>query len=312
VEVTYDSWMDEVKLLSAVEFIDCIQGQDIPIVVVEADFLLRDVFEKASKLKLLGVCRADANQIDLGAATEFGVCVVNTPARNDVAVAELSMGLMLSLVRGIPRAHRMVSSGEWVNPTQAYFSLRGTELTGKTVGIVGFGAIGRRLSRMLSGFDAVVQASDPHVGVEVFKQFGVRRVDLDELMSTSDFVCLHCATVAETSGLIDARRIGLMKPTAYLVNAASAYVIDMKAIIEALREKRIAGAGFDVYETWPVQADNPLLKLDNVVLTPHTGGSTWETITRYSNMIVDDVERFVRGERPKHMLNPEAWEKRER
>lgn len=312
VEVTYDNWMDEVKLLSSEEFIDWIQVRDTGIIVVEADFIFRDIFEAAPNLKLLGICRADTNHVDLEAATAFGVTVINTPARNDFAVAELTMGLMLSLARSIPRAHKMVSSGEWVNPTAAYFTMRGTELTGKTVGIVGFGAIGRRLTRMLSGFDATVLAYDPHVAGGVFDDLGVTAVDLDELMGRSDFVCLHCATVPETTGIIDARRIGLMKPTACLVNAASAYVIDMEAIVEALKEKRIAGAGFDVYETWPVRADSPLLELDNVVLTPHTGGATWETIDRYSNMIVDDVERFLKGERPKYLLNPEGWEKRER
>jgi D-3-phosphoglycerate dehydrogenase len=312
VEVTYDNWMEEVKLLSSEEFIDCIQRQDMGIVIVEADFLFRDVFEAAPKLQLLGICRADTNHVDLAAASEFGISVINTPARNDLAVAELAMGLMLSLVRGIPKSHRMVSSGEWVDPTAQYFGLRGTELTGKTVGIVGFGAIGRRLARMLCGFDGTVLAYDPYVSKDMFTGSGVTPVELDELMSRADFVCLHCATVPETAGLIDARRIGLMKPSAYLVNAASTYVIDMEAIVQALRDKRIAGAGFDVYETWPVAADSPLLELENVVLTPHTGGATWETIARYSNMIVDDVERFLKGERPKYLLNPGGWEKRER
>jgi len=311
VEVTYDSWMPDLKLLSPDEFIDVIEGQDTGIVVVEADFILREVFERAPKLKLLGICRADTNHVDLEAATAFGVSVINTPARNDLAVAELAMGLMLSLARNIHGSHSMVSSGAWVDPTAAYRTLRGSELTGKTIGIVGFGAIGRRLTRMVSGFDATVLAYDPYVGADVFEQLGVTPVELDDLMRRADFVCLHCATVPETAGMIDARRIGLMKPTAYLVNAASAYVIDNEALVQALREKRIAGAGFDVYDAWPVNPDSPLLGLDNVVLTPHSGGATNETIARYSNMIVDDVERFLKGEHPKNLLNPEAWDKRE-
>ncbi len=113
-------------------------------------------------------------------------------------------------------------------------------------------------------------------------------------------------------GLINAQRIALMKPTAYLINAANAYVIDNEAVIRALQEKRIAGAAFDVFETWPVRPDSPLLKLDNVVLTPHIGGATDETVMRHSQMIADDIERFLRGERPKNLVNPKVWEKRGR
>jgi D-3-phosphoglycerate dehydrogenase len=310
-EVIYENWMegkDGLSLLKPEEWIERIEGEDIEIVVVEADFLFRDVIEKASKLKFIGTCRADTNLIDVEAATQHGIVVVNSPARNDVAVAELAVGLMLSLIRNIPKSHSMVSSGSWVDPTAAYFTLRGTELTGKTVGIVGFGAIGKRVARMLKGFDTRVLAYDPYVSTETFAEFGVTPSELDELMSQSDFVTLHCITNEGTAGLIDARRIALMKPTAYLINAASTYVIDMDAIAQALREKSIAGAGFDVYESWPVSADSPLLELDNVVLTPHIGGASYETIIRYSNMVADDVERFIKGERPKNLINPQVWD----
>ena len=308
-EVTYESWMDTSKLLSSEEFIDRIQGQDIAIVVIEADFVSREVFEKATKLKLLGVCRADLHQVDVEAATEHSVLVVNTPARNDVAVAELTVGLMLSLVRKIPAAHNMVRSGEWVDPTAAYFSLRGTELTGKTIGIVGFGAVGRQVARRISAFETSILVYDPYVEHDKIKEMGAKPLELDELMAQSDFVTLHCPAGPETMGLINSYRISLMKPTAYLVNTASTFVIDGDAIVQALRERRIAGAAFDVYETWPVRADSPLLELDNVVLTPHIGGATDETVVRHSQMIADDIERFLRGERPKNLLNTQVWDK---
>lgn len=311
-EVLHESWMDTSKLLSSEEFVERIQGENIEILVVEADFVMREVFEKATKLKLLGVCRADLTNVDVKAATDHGVPVINTPARNNVAVAELTVGLMLSLVRHIPDAHHMVISGQWVDPTAAYFNLRGSELTGKTIGIVGFGAIGRHVAKMLSGFDTTVLASDPYVTAEKMRELGVKRVELDELLAQSDFVTLHCISVPETMGLISAQRIALMKPTAYLINAANAYVIDNEAIIRALKEKRIAGAAFDVFETWPVRPDSPLLKLDNVVLTPHVGGATDETVMRHSQMIADDVERFLRGERPRNLVNPKVWDRRGR
>lgn len=305
-DVQYENWMDTKKLLSSDEFADRIQGQDTEIIVIEADFMFREVFEKAPKLKFLGVCRADVTHVDLEAATEHGVLVVNTPARNDVAVAELTVGLMLGLARHVPAAHNMVTSRSWVDPTAAYFTWRGTELTGKTVGIVGFGAIGRKVAKMISGFETTILVYDPYVAPEPLEQLGARAVELDELMARSDIVTLHCSVTQDSMGLISEQRIALMKPTAYLVNAASTFVIDMNAIVDALQNKRIAGAAFDVFESWPVKADSPLLDLDNVVLTPHIGGATFETVVRYSQMMADDIDRFMRGERPKNLVNTQV------
>ncbi len=309
-DITYESWMDTNKLLCAEEFIERIQGQDIEIVVVEADFVPREVFEGATKLKFLGLCRADAVYIDVKAATEHGVLVVNTPGRNAVAVAELTIGLMLALLRNIPKAHQMVSSGSWVDPTAAYFSMRGAELSGKTVGIVGFGSIGRQVAKRLRAFEVSILAYDPFVDPSKIREAGAKPVKLNELMKKSDIITLHCSTVPEAMGLIGAEKIALMKPTAYLINAASAFVIDNEALIKALKEKCIAGAAFDVYETWPVRPDCPLLKMSNVcLLTPHIGGATDETIMRHSQMMVADIERFLAGKRPKNLLNPQAWGK---
>lgn len=307
-EVTYESWMDTRRLLSSDELIGRIQEEDIGILVIEADFVGREVFEGATRLKLLGVCRADVSHVAVDAATEHGVLVVNTPGRNSVAVAELAVGLMLALLRSIPAAHNMVRSREWVDPTAAYFSLRGAEITGKTIGIVGFGAIGRQVARRLSGFETLILVYDPYVNVQEISEIGASPVGLDELMGQSDIVTLHCPVAPDTLGLIDSRRIALMKRTAYLVNTASTFVIDGDAIVKALREKRIAGAAFDVYETWPVRPDSPLLDLDNVVLTPHVGGATAETIMRHSQTVVDDIERFLRGERPRNLVNPKVWD----
>ncbi len=308
-EVTYESWMDTRRLLSPQEFVERIQGQSMEIVVVEADFLPREVFEKASKLKFLGVCRADVGHIDIAAATEHGVMVVNTPARNAIAVAELTIGLMLCLARHIPAAHTMVQSGGWTDPTAAYFNMRGTELWAKTIGIVGFGAIGQQVARRLDAFDTSILVYDPYVSPEGIRALGATPSGLDDLMQQSDFITIHCSTTAETVCLVDARRVALMKPTAYLVNAASAYVVDEEAIVSALREQRIAGVACDVYKTWPVKPDDPLLKLDNVVLTPHIGGATEESVARHSQMIADDVQRFLRGEHPRNLMNPEVWGK---
>lgn len=308
-DVIYESWLETRSLLSSEEFIDRIQGQDIEIVVIEADFLSREVFQKARKLKLVGACRGDVTHVDMAAATEHDVLVINTPARNATAVAELTVGLTLALVRNIPAAHQMVSSGGWVDPMAPYLSLRGTEVARKTIGIVGFGAIGQRVARRLSAFETSILVYDPHVAPERIKKLGAQPLELDALMQQSDLVTLHCSSAPETTGLISAQRIALMKPTAYLVNTASAYVVDNQALAQALKERRIAGAAFDVYQTWPVKPEDPLLKLDNVILTPHIGGATEETVVRHSQMIADDIERFLAGQRPQNMLNPQVWEK---
>lgn len=306
-DVIHENWMDTKRLLSSQEFVRRIQEQDIPIVVVEADFVQREVFQKAPRLKFLGVCRADVVQIDVAAATEHGIPVVNTPARNAVAVAELTVGLMLSLLRRIPAAHDMVSSGKWADPTDAYFHMRGSELWRRTVGIVGFGAIGRQVARRLVAFESTVVAYDPYVGSEEMKELGVAKVELDEIMKQSDIITVHCTTTPETVGLISAHRLSLMKPTAFFVNAASAYVVDEDALIQVLKERRIAGAAFDVYKNWPVKVDDPILKLENVVLTPHIGGATDESVLRHSQMMAADIERFLRGERPRNLVNPQVW-----
>ena len=306
-EVIHENWMDTKKLLSSQEFIQRIEEQDIPIVVIEADFVQREVFEKARRLKFLGVCRADVVQVDVTAATEHGIPVVNTPARNAVAVAELTVGLIFSLLRKIPAAHDMVSSGKWTDPTDAYFHMRGSELWQKTVGIVGFGAIGRQVAKRLLAFESAILAYDPYVSLREMEELGATKVDLEELLKQSDIVTVHCATNRETVGLISGKDLSLMKPTAYFVNAASAYVVDEEALVRILRERRIAGAAFDVYKNWPVKPDDPVLKLDNVVLTPHIGGATDESVLRHSRMIADDIERFLRGERPRNLVNPQVW-----
>ena len=307
IEVIYESWMETRKLVSADELVARIQGQDIGIVVVEADFLFRDVFERADRLKLVAVCRGTVTQVDVAAATEHGVIVLNTPGRNAVAVAELTVGLMLSLVRKIPAAHRLVMSGGYSDPIDPYISLRGTELAGKTAGIVGFGAIGQQVAKRLIAFDTSILVHDPYIDPLEIKMLGAKPAELDELVTQSDFITLHCPAVPATKGMIGPDLIARMKPTAYLVNLTSAGVVDREAIISALKGGRIAGAAFDVFDTLTVPSDHPFLQLDNVILTPHIGGATHETIERHSRMIADDIERFIRGERPANMLNPEVW-----
>ncbi|MFQ5996201.1 MAG: 2-hydroxyacid dehydrogenase [Dehalococcoidales bacterium] len=307
-EVICESWLDTRKLLSPEELVERIESGNLQIVVIEADFVFDEVFEKTNKLRFIGVCRASVNNVDVNAATKHGVLVVNTPARNAVSVAELTVGLMLSLARRIPQAHYLVKAGQWVDPVGPYISMRGLELAGKVVGIVGFGAIGSEVARRLRAFDMAVLVYDPHLTPQEINKAGARQVNLHALMKESDFISLHCPVSPETAGLIGAEEISLMKPAAYLINTGGWEIVDEAALFQALEERRIAGAAFDVYQTHPVSPDSRLLKLDNVLLTPHIGGATEGTVTRYSRMMVKDIIRFLDRKRPKNLVNPEVWQ----
>ena len=211
---------------------------------------------------------------------------------------------MLALARRIPEGHGYVVGGRWVNPVAPYVELRGLELAGRTLGIVGLGAVGRRLADMAGAIGMTCVAHDPYAAGP---PPGIRLVDLDELMARSDFVSVHASLTGETGGLIDSRRLALMKPTAYLVNLSGAGIVDRDGLVGALETGAIAGAALDVFETQPIAPDHPLLALDNVILTPHVAGATEETIERHSMMMVSDVLRFLDGERPVNLVNPEVW-----
>ena len=307
IEVIHESWMDTGRLLSPEEMIERIQSQDLQILLIEADFVFDEVFECADKLRFVGICRGAVNHVDIDAATEHGVLVVNTPARNAVSVAELTIGLMLSLARHIPTAHSMIQSRKWLDPVDPYISLRGVELAGKVAGIVGLGAVGFEVARRLRAFDMAVLVYDPYINPEKIAKAGAKQADLRELMEKSDFVTIHCSASTETAGLVGPDMIDLMKPTAYLVNTAGWEIVDERSLLDALKQRRIAGAAFDIYQTHPVPLQSPLLELNNVVLTPHIGGATDGTVERYSRIMAEEIERFVEGKRPQNLVNPQVW-----
>jgi len=180
------------------------------------------------------------------------------------------------------------------------------ELTGKVAGIVGLGSVGREVASRLLALGMKVLAFDPFVGAEEMAGLGVEKVELDRLLGEADFVTLHCPVSPQTFSLIDEEKLRLMKPVAYLINTAGWEVVEEKAILKALKERWIAGAAFDVFQTHPLSPSSPLLKLDNVILTPHLGGATHDTIERYSRTMVEEIERFLRGKRPLNLLNPEV------
>ena len=306
VDVVYRPWTETRRLHSPEELIEALQWTAASILVVEADFVFEEVFEAAPGLRFVGVCRQAFNQVDVETASQRGVLVMHAPGRNAAAVAEMTIALMLALARHLLPAHQMVKGGLWRDPVEAYLSFQGRELGGSVVGVVGAGHVGAEVVRRCAALGARVLAYDPFVPESRLRALGARAASLAELMRRSDFVTLHAALTESSERLIGADMLALMKPGAYLVNTAAAGLVDGQALLRCLEERRIAGAAFDVFEGQPLPASSPYLKLENVILTPHIGGATAETVERHSRMIVEDIERFLDGRRPRRLVNPEA------
>jgi phosphoglycerate dehydrogenase-like enzyme len=305
--VTHESWLQTQRLYAPEELGERLRKDEVGFLVVEADFVFEETFEGAPGLEMIGICRNALNHIDLDAATAKGVLVVNAPGRNAIAVAEHTLGLMLALARRIPQAHRFVSDGAWTDPVGGYSKFQGTELAGKAAGIVGLGAIGRLVAQRLVPMGMQVIAHDPYVTPEAAAAAGAELVALDDLLARADFVLIHAPATASTMGLIGHAALALMKPTARLINPSAPGVVDEDALADALEADRIAGASLDVFEGHPLPENSRLRSLNNVVLTPHIGGATSETVHRQSRMITNDILLVLRGEQPVHLVNPEAW-----
>ncbi len=237
----------------------------------------------------------------LEAAAEHEVLVFNTPTALTESVAEMTVALILSLLRRVVAADGAVRRGEW---ERKYSDLVGVELMGKTVGILGLGRIGSAVARRLKGFDVNLLYYDKVERREVEEELGIRRVGLEELLSTSDIITLHVPLTPETHHMISSREFDLMKDGAYLVNLARGRVIDEEALMEALRSGKLAGAALDVFEEEPPRRDNPLLSLENVILTPHIGASTREAMRRMALQSAEGVLTALRGGIPPNVVKP--------
>jgi len=245
------------------------------------------VIAAGTRLKVIGRAGIGVDNIDVDAATEHGIVVFNTPDENATTTAELAIGHLLSLSRHLPQADRSVRQGEW-KPRDFV----GAELSGKTIGIIGFGTIGRIVTRRCLAFRMRVLAFDPYVVPEVVQETGAEPVDLETLLAQADFVTLHCPLNEATSNLLNTDRLNKMKAGARLINCARGGLVDEAALAEALRSGHLAGAAFDVYAKEPPVA-SPLLEFDNVVLTPHLGASTEEAQQAVSVKIAENVAAFL-------------------
>lgn len=304
-EVVYEPWLVTGELADPEALGARLATEGFDVLVLEADFVFEETLDAAPGLRFIGVCRGEIGpHVDCAAAARRGVVVVNTPGRNAVAVAELTVGLILALARRIPAAHAMIRAGQWKSAVDNLTGWQGVELQGKTAGLIGYGAVGRQVARRLAAFDMRLLAYDPFVAKPDSQGFPgePRFVSLDDLLAASDFVSLHCPLNQHTRGLLDARALALMKPTACLINTARAAIVDEPALLDALRTGRIAGAGLDVHLVEPLPPGSPWLALENVVLTPHIGGATADVARHHSEMILTDVQRWLRGERPVNLV----------
>jgi D-3-phosphoglycerate dehydrogenase len=262
------------------------------------DAFTRRVLEKCRpRLRVLSKYGIGVDKIDLAAATELGIPVTYCPGVNHVTVAEHTFGLLLSLTRLIPPQDAAVKRGEWQRRT-------GRELAGKTLGILGLGRIGKEVAKRAVAFEMKVCAYDVHWDEAFARQFGVeRKPAAEDVLREADVVSLHMNLTDENRGFIDARRLALMKKGAYLVNCARGALIRQEDVARALRDGHLAGYGADVVEPEPVEKTNPLLSAPNVVITPHVGSRTYESVERQAAMAAENLLRVLRGEPPLAQAN---------
>jgi D-3-phosphoglycerate dehydrogenase len=238
----------------------------------------------------------DASRVDLDAAREYRVWVTNQPGSNSVAVTELVFAQMLSLVRHTHAANIAVREGRWGD----YTKFVGSEMAGKTIGIVGMGNIGTRVALRARAFEMDLLVYDPYIPASHVTALGGRYVDLETLLAESDFITIHCPKTNETDGMIGARQLALVKPTAILINAARGGIVEESALYHALSRGELAGAALDAMAHEPPAPEHPLFTLDNVLLTPHIGAGTEEASARGEWGAAEEVIRVLEGNRPKN------------
>ena len=310
-DIVHEDWRQTKHIyLEAPKLIEKIQSVGADVLIVEADFVFDEAIEKTD-LRLIGSCRGDPNNIGTAAATAKSIPVLFTPARNADAVADLTLGFALALLRNIYTVNHGLKSGAMAFSSiadylTAYERYGGFELGGRVVGVVGFGAIGRRVVQRCRAFGAPVLVYDPFVDPEAVQTAGATPTDLDDLVRRADIVTLHCPDTPENRGLISAERIAAMKPGSYFLNLARAAVVDDDALYEALSSGHLAGGALDVFADEPVRPENRYVQLDNVLVAPHLGGATRDVVLHHTKIMVDDVLAWIEGRVPRHLANPQA------
>lgn len=270
--------------------------KDIDGVLASTDAFTRTVLEQTDRLKIIARLGVGYDAVDVPAATDHGVWVTTTPGTNELSVADMTLLLVLALARNFVFGVNRTREGAWERTL-------GSELNGLTLGLVGFGRIGRQVATRARAFGMEVIISDVFQNEAAAAEVGARYVGLEELLAQADVVSLHAPATPETRHLINARTLRLMKPTALLINTARGELVNEADLEQALRDQLIAGAGLDVFSEEPPPADHPLLTLPNVIPTAHIAGITAQSVERMASVAIDNVLAVARGERPPHPVN---------
>ncbi len=282
-KVTYDPEISPEKILETIDQFNIV-------IVRSRTKITKEIIDKANNCKIIARVGVGLDNIDLDAAKEKNIRVINAVEGAMTAVAELVLGLMFGLARQIPRGDRGIRNDQWLKK-----ELKGTELKGKYLGIVGLGNIGKRLGRLARGLNMNIIGYDViPIDEEFVKDVGMMKADLDTLLQSSDYVSLHVPLLDSTYHMIDAKKLATMKPTARIINTSRGGVIDEEALYDAIKNGKFGGAALDVFETEPATG-NKLAELDNVILTPHIGAMTKEAQSLAANVIAEKIIQILRG-----------------
>jgi len=298
-DVVFDPWIEcqPIRLYSADDLAARIEEASAELLVCEADECRGPVFEQP--LRAVASTRGDPTNVDVAGATAAGIPVLHAPGRNADAVAEMAIALAFAVNRHVVTGDRDMRAGTVFTDTIPYQRYRAWQLAGRTVGLVGLGAVGRSARWRFEGLGMKAIACDP------FQPDA--DCDLDELLAAADVVSMHAPANPDTAGMIGAEQFAAMRPGTIYVNTARAALHDTDALVDALESGHLGGAGLDHVQGEMLPPDHPLTKLDNVVLTPHVGGATYDTEVNQTDMVAEDICRLLAGKRPHRLANPEVW-----
>ena len=308
--VMYADWRETKKLYDGgADLAQILSGKHI--FVTEMDVVDFETIRDARDLRAIVTCRGNAVNVDLHAATAYGIPVINTPGRNADAVADLAVGFMVMLARNMPGSldflkHGKIMQGDMAKMGEAYLGYQGEELWRKTVGLVGMGSVGARVAERLAGFGAEVIFFDPVVSAEAGALQGGRKVSFETLLVESDFISLHAPAIEATREMMNRDAFEKMKKGVFFINTARASLVDEAALLDALNSGTVAGAALDVFPIEPPGSDDPIVSHPNVIATPHLGGNTREIAAHQGTIAVSQIRELLAGERPDYILNPEV------
>jgi len=274
-----------------------------------SDTIDAELFESAPSLKMVAQMAVGFDNIDVAEATKRMICVTNTPGVLTETTADFAWALLMAVARRVVEADRYVRSGQWRVGWHPKMLL-GRDIHGATLGIVGLGRIGNAIARRAKGFGMRLLYYDVERKPDVELRYGIEFASIDELFRTADFITVNLPLTKATYHFVDDAKLRTMKSDACLINNARGSVVDERALFTALSEGWIAGAGLDVFETEPIRPDNPLLRLDNLVVAPHISSGSLETRSRMAEMVASNMVAFFEGRAPPNLVNPEAWERR--